>query len=87
MTTPTKPPLHGTKTHPLTAHALSVLRSIASKPMPVQEINPGVADRFQRESLVDDVMLPSPYSTHKGKPIKHYTLSAAGRSVLGLPPK
>lgn len=80
-------PLNGTKTHPLSAHALHVLRWIAGAPQPRQEVNPGVADRFEREDLVSEVLLPSPYKTHHGKPIRHLAITPAGRAALAQEPR
>jgi len=79
-------PLNGTKTHPLTAHALAELRDIASKPCPRQAVNPGVSDRLLREDLVEVVMLPSPFKTHGGKLLEHLEITDAGRRVAGLAP-
>jgi len=75
-------PLNGTKTHPLTTHALEVLAWIALRPRPVQEVNPGVRNRIEREELVDRVDLPSPYTSHKGKKIPFYQINAAGSARL-----
>lgn len=61
-----KEPLNGTKTHPLSPHALSVLERIRLGPVPYQEINAGVIDRLLREGVVEVVHLPSPYKTVKG---------------------
>lgn len=77
------PPLNGQKTHPLTPHALEVLRRLVQfGPQPAQEINAGVVNRFARESLVDRVQLPSPYKTHKGRKIDFLQINAAGRAAL-----
>lgn len=75
-------PLNGTRTHPLSAHAIDVLRTLARTPRPRQEINPGVVSRFEREALVEIVGLPSPYRTHHGRPIDHLRLTDAGRDTL-----
>jgi len=75
-------PLNGTKTHPLSAHALSELRNIARRPCPCQGINPGVVNRLEREGLVELVDLRSPFPTHKGRPIPHLQITDAGRAVL-----
>lgn len=78
----TKPlePLNGTKTHPLTDHALGVLRSLERSPSPTQTINAGVVNRLQREALAEIVDLPSPYASHKGKKIKFLQITEAGRA-------
>ena len=78
-------PLHGTKTHPLTPASLSALRDLAKKPQPRQELNPGVANRLLRESLVETVDLPSPYATHKGRYIEHLRATAAGVARVATP--
>ena len=77
-------PLNGTKTHPLTAHALAELRDLANKPCPRQAVNPGVANRLLREELVESVMLPSPFKTHAGKPLEHLRITDTGRRAAGL---
>lgn len=71
-------PLNGTKTHPLTPASLGALRDVAAKPLPRQELNPGVANRLLREALVESIELPSPYATHKGRNIEHLQVTAAG---------
>lgn len=80
-------PLNGTKTHPLSAYALDVLRWIAEEPRPRQEVNPGVANRFDREGLTEDVDLPSPYKTHRGSPIAHLRITPSGRAALAQEPR
>jgi hypothetical protein len=75
-------PLNGTKTHPLTPASLTVLRDLSTAPIPRQEINPGVANRLLRENLVESVELPSPYVSHKGRPIEHLKVSVGGMARL-----
>lgn len=75
-------PLNGTKTHPLTPAGLKALRDVAEKPLPRQELNPGVANRLLREALVESVDLPSPYAIHKGRLIEHLKASADGVARL-----
>ncbi len=76
-------PLNGTKTHPLTAHALDVLGSLVDcGPVPTQTINAGVVNRFHREALSRTVRRPSPYATHKGKDIDFEEITDAGREAL-----
>lgn len=75
-------PLNGTKTHPLAPASLGALRDLAEKPMPRQELNPGVANRLLREALVESVELPSPYATHKGRNIEYLKATAAGVARL-----
>lgn len=72
-------PLNGTKIHPLSEHALSVLGSIATDPKPCSQINPGVIRRLLDEGLAETVDLPSPYATHKGRSILHLKATEAGR--------
>lgn len=50
-----KLPLNGSKTHPPSEHALAELRDIARSPVPRLAVNPGVANRLEREDLVDVV--------------------------------
>ncbi len=71
-------PLNGTKTHPLTPASLEALRRVAHEPLPRQELNPGVANRLERDALVESVHMASPYATHKGRKIEHLRASAAG---------
>lgn len=75
-------PLHGTETHPLSDHARAELRDIAARPVPKQTVNPGVANRLERETLVERVDLPSPFPTHKGRRIPHLRITAAGEEAL-----
>jgi len=82
----TRKPLNGTKTHPLTAHAMAELRDLSNKPCPRQAVNPGVSDRLLREDLVEVVMLPSPFKTHGGKLLDHMRITDAGRRAAGMPP-
>lgn len=75
-------PLNGVKTHALSAHALAELRNIAQSPEPSLGVNPGVINRLMREELVEVVRLPSPFKTHKGRPIDHLQITDAGRARL-----
>ncbi len=77
------PPLNGAKTHPLSAHALYVLRHLALRSEPRQELNPGVANRLLREGLVESFQATSPYATHAGKEIEHFRITDAGRAAIG----
>lgn len=78
-------PLNGTRTHPLSEAALDALRSLDSDgPAPTQQFNPGVVDRLLREELVRIVDRPSPYKTHKGRPIAHLEIAEAGRARVEL---
>ncbi len=75
-----KPPLNGTKTHPLTEHGFSALKQLRSGPLPAQSFNPGVIDRLLRESLIELKDGPSPYSM----PIRLTpTDASASVSVIG----
>lgn len=67
-------PLNGTKTHPLSRHAMAVLEKLEAGPVPRQSINPGVCNRLLREQLVEEVQLPSPFKTHRGRLIPHLRL-------------
>lgn len=73
-----RPPLNGTRTHPLTQSAINALRTLRERPFPRQQFNPGVANRLEREDLAIEVSLPSPYATHKGKRIAHLQITEAG---------
>lgn len=75
------PPLNGTKTHPLTDHARKVLRALSYGPLPRQSINPGVINRLERETLIECIWGPSPYSTKPGE--RQYAhITPAGRAAL-----
>lgn len=75
-------PLNGVKTHPLTDHARGELADIARAPKPSQSVNAGVANRLLREALVEIVMLPSPFKTHKGRNISYLKITDAGLTTL-----
>lgn len=75
-------PLNGTKTHPLSKHALDQLASIGRGATPCSDVNPGVIDRLLREALVEIVQLPSPFVWHRGKLINHLQITDAGRARL-----
>ncbi|USN14076.1 hypothetical protein PAPPERLAPAPP_04020 [Brevundimonas phage vB_BpoS-Papperlapapp] len=78
----TIPPNNGTKTHPLSAHALGVLRALSRGAMPMQEINPGVSNRLRREDLITEESMVSPYKTHKGGKIAFAVITDAGRAAI-----
>lgn len=75
-------PLNGMKTHPLSEHALSELKDIAQTPVPRSSVNPGVVNRLLRESLVEEVSLPSPFKAHKGAAVAHLQITTAGRAAI-----
>jgi hypothetical protein len=63
----TREPLFGKNIHPLSVHALGVLRRLRDTgPEPRQEINAGVVRRFLCEELVTIEDRPSPYRTRPG---------------------
>lgn len=74
-------PLNGTKTHPLSAAARAALARIAAMPVPRQELNPGVANRLEREALAEQHDMPSPYRTVRGT-VVGLRITAAGRAAL-----
>lgn len=74
-------PLNGTKTHPLTKHALAVLERMVHAPIPKAEVNAGVQDRLLREDLVEWVNLPSPYKTKPGL-YPHLRITDHGRAAI-----
>lgn len=73
--------MSSTPLKPLTEHALGVLWRISRDPQPRQEINPGVRDRFYREHLVEEILLPSPYKTVKGN-VVYLKITKAGLDRL-----
>lgn len=74
-------PLNGTKTHPLTKTARAVLTTIARAPVPRQDVNPGVANRLEREALVERFDMPSPYRTVPGT-VTGLRVTPTGLTVL-----
>ncbi len=75
-------PLHDARTRPLSAHAQAALKAMLDRPVPRQELNPGLAGRLLRETLVESCLLPSPYRTHAGKKIEHLRITQAGISAM-----
>lgn len=75
-------PLNGEKTHPLSAAARIVLGDISLAPVPASTVNPGVRNRLEREALVEEVQLRSPFKVHKGGTCAHLQITEAGRKVL-----
>lgn len=76
------PPLNGSRTHPLSEHAIRALQSLSHAPRPTQEFNAGVINRLLREALVTIEDVPSPYATGRGKRIPFATITAAGHAAL-----
>lgn len=76
------PPLNGTRTHPLSAHARDVLADLARAPHPSCTVNPGVCNRLLREALVTVEELPSPFKAHRGGTCAHLCITQAGRDAL-----
>lgn len=72
---------HPETTNPLSPTALTVLASLLSAPVPRQEVNHGVRARLFFEKLVEEVELPSPYRTKKGK-VLHLQITPAGQEAL-----
>lgn len=70
-----KEPLNGKKTHPLSAHAIGVLRQLATHgPLPRHQINAGVNNRFERENLTEEYAGPNGWNWVR--------ISEGGRKVL-----
>jgi len=70
------------KIKPLSEHARTELRHIKANPMPRNSVNPGEVGRLLRESLVESVMMTSPFPTHKGRDIEHLRITDAGLIAL-----
>lgn len=79
-------PLNGEKTHPLTSHAIDVLKRLFVNPIPRQSLNPGVCNRLEREGLVYVEQLRSPFKAHHGRHGKgtcaHLRITDAGIAAL-----
>lgn len=76
------PPLNGTKTHPLSKHAVYALRRLANEgPTPRQEFNPGVVNRLVREDLAKMEQRPSPYRTVRGN-VSFLVLTNSGKQGI-----
>lgn len=72
-----------THAHPLTAHALAVLRELAQAPKPRSQINPGVVQRLTRGKLAVLVDLETPFPTHrKSYRVPHLKITDAGRALV-----
>lgn len=76
-------PLNGEKTHPLSKHALEALKQIGASARPRQDLNPGVANRLERETLVETYRDFAPYKTRRGELIDWVRITDAGRAALG----
>jgi hypothetical protein len=77
-----KLPLNGTKTHPLSDHAKEVLRKLQNGPIPRGSLNPGVANRLEREDLVRTIWKQSPFDRRKGT-IRFLEITDAGHAAVG----
>ncbi len=76
-------PLFGKNIHPLSEHALGVLRRLRDTgPLPRQEINAGVVRRFLCEELVTIENKPSPYRTRKGCYTEFVVITSKGLDVI-----
>jgi hypothetical protein len=75
-------PLNGEKTHPLTDHAIGVLRELRLSPIPRFRLNPGVVNRLLRESLVEHVWASNDKSRNVTKEIEYIRITDAGRSRI-----
>lgn len=78
----TMTPLHGTKTHPLSAHARECLAEIAAAPVTYGRFNAGVVDRLLRGNFVEVVQLPSPFKKDKGGNCRHLQITEEGKAEL-----
>jgi len=79
----TRAPLNGTKTHPLTDHAIGALRKLRAGPLPRQSLNPGIVDRLLREALIELEDGPSPYKTKPGTR-QYAKITPGGLFALGV---
>jgi hypothetical protein len=74
-------PLNGEKTHPLSEVAKETIRAIRKNPIPCSMVNPGVANRLEREGVLETKQMKSPFKTHKGKLISFYCIKANAPQV------
>lgn len=69
--------------HPLSSHALAVLRELATAPRPRSQVNPGVISRLTRGKLAVVVDMKSPFRTHGANyRVPHLKITDAGRAYL-----
>jgi len=74
-------PLNGTKFRPLSPIAKQTLRRLLDGPIPVSQVNPGLAARLRGEGLVIQQEHPSPYKTHLGRTCSHFFITEKGRRI------
>lgn len=65
----------------LTSAAFDALRDMERKPVPRQEVNPGLVQRLLRDALATCVELESPYATVRKK-VTHLQITDAGRAAV-----
>jgi len=82
MITSKMKPLNGQITHPLSAHAIEQLQTIAKHTVPCSSVNTGVGNRLMRDHLIDIVDLQSPFKLHKGRNCPHYRITEAGKLAI-----
>jgi hypothetical protein len=77
-------PLNGEKLHPLSAFALGVLQEIKRKPLPRQEVNPGVVARLNAENLVEVYADASPFykKSRRATTVQFLRITSAGEQRL-----
>ncbi|BBF92385.1 hypothetical protein [Blastochloris tepida] len=72
-------PLNGEKTHPLSEHALGVLRRLRDRgPVEAYQINPGVRNRLTRGPEAE--WLAAPFRGPGDR--QYYCITKAGRAAL-----
>lgn len=68
---------------PPSAHAMGVLRGLAVREFPAQEVNFTVRDKLLQFGYATLEDRPSPYATHKaGRKVPHLIITDKGRKAL-----
>lgn len=68
-------PLNGTKTHPLSKHAIEVLERLSRGMIAAYRINPGVRNRLYREDLIRETI-------NNASSFAQIAITDAGRAAL-----
>lgn len=69
-------------TKPLSEHAVSLLKEMLVRPVPLNEINAGVSNKFRNEGLARIIEYSSPYAKHRGGTCPHMSITEKGREIV-----